>query len=122
MGYVKRVLVSIDQLGNAIAGGNPDCTISGRTGFFQYNSKKPYVWYWHLLAFIIDLTFYPFDGHGHCKQAYKIEKDEQFLNPNSVFLYFVLSIITIGSCLIMMPIFWFIYLIKKIFSLFKKKI
>lgn len=114
-GYVKRILISVDQLGNAIAGGNPDCTISGRIGYFQYNAKKPYIWYWHLLAFVVDSTFYPWDGHGHCKQTYHKEKDEQFLNPNSVFLYFILSLITLVSCAIMAPAFWIIWIIKCIF-------
>lgn len=109
MGYTKRILIGLDQLGNALAGGNPDCTISGRTGYFLENSPN---WYWVSLAFVIDLTFYPFDGKNHCLQAYYSEKDELFLNPNSIFLFSVLSLITLASCFIMMPIFWLIYLIK----------
>jgi hypothetical protein len=34
MPYWLNVFIAIDQLGNAIAGGNPDNTISGRVGFF----------------------------------------------------------------------------------------
>ena len=115
MTYAKAVLIAIDQLGNAIAGGNPDCTISGRVGYYQYNGTKPYVWYWHLLAFIIDLTFYPFDGHHHCKQAYGKEVTEKFYYTNNVAALFLLSLIVLGSCSILAPIFWVIYLIKKMF-------
>ncbi|MBK7384715.1 MAG: hypothetical protein IPI81_15500 [Flavobacteriales bacterium] len=35
MGYFKNVLVSVDQLGNTLCGGNPDNTISAWTGYFS---------------------------------------------------------------------------------------
>lgn len=114
MSYIKNILVSIDQVGNAIAGGNPDCTVSGRTGYFQYNAVKPYVWYWHLLAFVIDLTFYPFDGHGHCKQAKEKEQINEFNDTGNLLLLFLLSIITLGSCICIMPISWTFFLINKL--------
>jgi len=34
MNWATGVLIGIDQLGNAIAGGNPDSTISARVGNF----------------------------------------------------------------------------------------
>lgn len=40
MSYFKNILVSVDQLGNAICGGNPDNTISARVGFFSQTSKS----------------------------------------------------------------------------------
>lgn len=109
MTYAKAVLVGIDQLGNAIAGGNPDCTISGRIGYYQEHARRPYVWYWNMLAFVVNLTFYPWDGPGHCAQAYEKEKDEDHFITNNPIALFLLSIFTLGSCLIMMPIFWIIY-------------
>ena len=112
MGYVKNILVAIDQVGNAIAGGNPDCTISGRIGYFSYNSKRPFVWYWNLLAFIVDLTFYPFDDHKHCQQAYMSEKLNDFHYTDNIILLFLLSVITMGSCLILIPINWTFYCIR----------
>ena len=112
MSYLKNILVSIDQVGNAIAGGNPACTISGRIGYFSYNSKRPFVWYWNLLAFIVDATFYPFDDHKHCYQAYMNEKVNDFQYTDNVILLFLLSIITLGSCLILAPLFWSFYLLR----------
>ena len=77
MPYWLNVLISIDQLGNAIAGGNPDNTISGRVGFFAsdlHQSKiKPY---WKALERIIDFTFAPLQGPGHCRRAWLGEQDE----------------------------------------------
>jgi len=116
MTYIKSVLIAIDQLGNAIAGGNPDCTISGRTGYFQYNSKRPYIWYWNLLAFVIDATFYPFDGHHHCKQAYKKELKNEFKYTSNVILLFLLSLITFASCSILAVVAWLYYVVRLIFK------
>lgn len=117
--YVKRVLIGIDKLGNAIAGGNEECTISGRTGYHAENTTGPMLYYWLFLQLIIDITFYPWDGMGHCKQAYEKETDK-FLELKSFrgLALFVLSLFTLVSCAIMAPVFWIIYgiktLIKKI--------
>jgi len=77
MPYWFNVLVAIDQLGNAIADGNPDNTISARVGYFasaQHKSKiKPY---WKMLERIIDYTFEPVQGPGHCYNAWLAESDE----------------------------------------------
>jgi len=119
MSYIKNILIAIDQLGNAIAGGNPDCTISGRTGYYQYNAAKQVRWYWFILSRVVDFTFYPFDGHGHCKQAMEKEQINEFNDTGNVLLLFLLSIITLGSCAILAPIFWTIFLIKKIIKAIK---
>jgi len=114
MTYAKGILISIDQLGNAIAGGNPDCTISGRTGYYAHHSKGLILIYWLTLQAVIDFTFYPFDGYSHCYKAYRKEERNEFYKLNSFkFLaLLVLSIITVGSCLILAPLFWLIYGVK----------
>ena len=77
MPYWFNLLVAIDQLGNAIADGNPDNTISARVGYFasdEHKSKiKPY---WKMLERIIDFTFEPIQGPGHCHNAWLAEADE----------------------------------------------
>ena len=115
MTYAKSVLIAIDQLGNALAGGNPDCTISGRIGYYQQSAVEPYLWYWELLAWVVNLTFYPFDGPDHCKQAYEKEVLNEFyeLRMFKAPALFLLSLIVFGSCLIMCPLFWSIYGVKK---------
>lgn len=74
--YILRVLVSIDQLGNTIAGGNPDATISARTGYFA-NIKKTKLRYWWLcMEAIINFAFSPVDGPQHCLDSYEADKEE----------------------------------------------
>lgn len=41
--YFSNFFVAIDQLGNTVAGGNPDNTISARVGYYNehyYKEKK----------------------------------------------------------------------------------
>jgi hypothetical protein len=77
MPYWFNVLVAIDQLGNAIADGNPDNTISARVGYFasdDYEGRiKPY---WKALEQIIDFAIAPVQGPGHCRRAWQAEADE----------------------------------------------
>lgn len=78
------------------------------------------LFYWLFLQMVVDLTFYPWDGVGHCKQAYEKEINNEFYELRSLraLALFVLSLFTLGSCAIMAPLFWIIYgiklLIKKI--------
>jgi len=74
-GYILRVLIAIDQLGNAIAGGHPDITISARTGYFSRVKKTKFRMWWRTLESVIDFTFLPIDGANHCYQSYL--SDEQ---------------------------------------------
>lgn len=61
--YVWNVLIGIDQLANAILGGDPDETISSRA------AKRSHVWGWHVLGRLLE-----FIDPGHMKRA--IEPDE----------------------------------------------
>lgn len=73
--YIKNVLVGIDQLGNALIGGDPDETISSRVGKGQRGDYGRAIWYYtYLPRVLIDIIFYPFDGPNHCQQS--IEDDE----------------------------------------------
>lgn len=76
--YLGNLFVSFDQLGNAFAGGNADNTISARVGFFANHGDKGYRWYWRMLERIINFTFWPIDGEGHCHIAYHNDADENF--------------------------------------------
>ncbi len=99
MGWLKGVLVAIDQLGNAIAGGNPDVTISARTGYFANVFKTNLRFYWKSLEYIIDFTFYPIDGPNHCYQAYLADKEEEKHKLGSDIMRLILSLITIIACI-----------------------
>lgn len=62
--YGWNILISIDQLGNTITGGDPDETISSRSGKRQHEAwwAKALCWFLHIL------------DTDHCKDA--IEHDE----------------------------------------------
>jgi len=77
MAYWLNILLAIDQLGNAIADGNPDNTISARVGYFASNEHESKIKpYWKALERIIDFTFEPIQGPGHCHNAWLAEADE----------------------------------------------
>lgn len=75
MSYFNNVLIAIDQLGNALAAGNPDVTISARTGYFANIEKTRMRWWWNIMEFIIDFAFKPFDGPNHCLDSYYSDQE-----------------------------------------------
>ena len=97
--YIMRVLVSIDQLGNAIAGGNPDVTISARTGYFANIKKTPLRYWWLTMELIINFAFYPVDGPDHCLRAYESDSDELHHEGNDI-VRALLGIIIVAACTI----------------------
>ncbi len=66
MGYLKRVLLGLDRLGNTLLNGREDETISSRVGRAKLAGKR-----WAKIAApVIDAVF----GRDHCVSA--IEWDE----------------------------------------------
>ncbi|WKD85223.1 hypothetical protein KCTC32516_00563 [Polaribacter huanghezhanensis] len=120
--YISNLFLSIDQLGNAIAGGNPDNTISARVGYYNhhyYISKKDVPWYWSLFEKIIDATFLPVDGKDHCHEAYHNDAGEIFDNRVTDVLITIAAVIIIISCI---PIALILYLSSAIRIVKRKKI
>lgn len=114
MSYLGNILIAIDQLGNAIAGGNPDCTISGRIGYYANHAQGITKWYWRILEYIVNTTFYPLDGPDHCHYAYHNDQGEEYIAPKG-FMVFILSLIVMISCLILaLPfhILWLFNIVK----------
>ena len=62
--YFLELIVALDQLGNAIAGGFADQTVSGRIGW--HANYGNHIVYWRLPEMLVDWAFYPVDGLGHC--------------------------------------------------------
>ncbi len=89
------ILIAIDQLGNTIAGGNPDSTISARVGFFSANALRGRS-YWRGLERIIDFAFFPIDGENHCYNTWQGD-DERYLR-GSDFARVLLSLIIFIIC------------------------
>lgn len=109
--WIFNVLVSIDQLGNAVAGGDPDITISARVGFFANVSEdRSFYHYWRFLEIVINFTFYPVDGHGHCLKAYKEDKQSGHQQGNDL-MKAILGLIAIIACLFISVLTWFAYLL-----------
>ncbi len=114
MSYLRGLFVSIDQLGNALAGGDPDSTISARVGYFASVSEKTQdVWYWSAFQWIINTTFYPLDGEDHCLQAYYKDPGERYRGEGYRILYWLAAFIIIATCIPMSVIFWTLYLFGK---------
>ena len=57
---------------------------------------------------IINFTFYPLDGPDHCHYAYHNEENEDYNPAKGIVVMFILSLITIVSCIILIP---FLYLL-----------
>ena len=62
--YLLELLIALDQLGNAIAGGNADQTVSGRIGW--HANYGGHVLLWAIPETVVDWAFEPVDGMGHC--------------------------------------------------------
>jgi len=113
MGYLGNFFVSIDQLGNAIAGGNPDNTISSRVGFYNQHNKSgtKAPWQWRIFEKIINFTFYPIDGEAHCHEAYHNDAGEAFdLHTKNVIVALLAASIIIPSCILISLLLYPLYL------------
>ena len=82
--YSERVWIGIDQLANAMLGGNEDHTISGRAGRGRRRGSK----FWRITANIIDWLFRDKD---HCRDS--IEREERHIN----YRYSVVMLLIYGS-------------------------
>lgn len=96
--YILRVLVSLDQLGNTIAGGHPDITVSARTGYFANIKQTTLRPWWLLMEAIIDFAFRPIDGPRHCYKAYKSDEKENKHREGSDIARAILGIFIIFAC------------------------
>ena len=107
--WLRNVLIAIDQLGNTIAGGNPDITISARVGYFAIHCKNSrFHFYWLCLQFVIDLTFYPLDGEGHCKQALEGDNESGHVHGSDL-MRALLGIIAVSACMFIGVFTWTAY-------------
>jgi hypothetical protein len=109
--YFGNMLVSIDQLGNTIAGGDPDNTISARVGYYTHHGETIIRPYWNMLEHIINITFWPVDGKGHCHMAYHNDAGEKFEVGGNYFVYLVLTPIIILTCIPLCLFFYLLYIL-----------
>ncbi len=111
MPYWFNILIAIDQLGNAIADGNPDNTVSARVGFFasEYHKSK-LKRYWKALEWTINFTFEPVQGREHCRRAWEAEQDETDTQGTYI-SRIILGIFVEVGCLFISIILWLAVLI-----------
>lgn len=114
--YIKRMMIAIDQLGNTICDGHPDTTISARLHWLSIaeNEKSWGFNYFLILRRVVDYTFHPFDGEGHCYQAYYYQR-HTVLRGSKIALSAMGALVFI-SCFVIAPIGWIYRTIKVIRS------
>lgn len=113
MGWFKSVCLGFDQFINAVAGGNPDTSISARIGYHNYHLPSSY---WTTLGKIVDVTFYPLDGKNHCAVAYLTDSTESYKESVDTFEKVVLASITTVSCVLLIIPIYLLALCNRIFS------
>lgn len=112
-GSFMKLLLNIDRLGNALAGGSHMNTISGRVGSKVITSAHPF---WQFLERVINTTFAPIDGKNHCYKAFlweasRIEHIEH--RRSSDVALSVLAVLSVLGCVILFPVIRVIALFKK---------
>ncbi|WP_299579953.1 hypothetical protein [uncultured Microbulbifer sp.] len=95
--WIRSVCIAIDQLGNAIAGGNPGATISARCGYFTRVKETSFRRYWRILEWMINFAFLPIDGPDHCYRCYLWDHTEKH-EEGSDFMRALLGMIVIWFC------------------------
>ena len=99
--WFMEVVIAIDRMFNAIAGGRSEITISARLGYLYYKRPSPWA---TILMRIVDFTFKPVDGNNHCLQAYFLETDEVIIKGNKIALAFLSLFVVLGCVVIYLPI------------------
>ncbi|MEW7280315.1 hypothetical protein ABW636_17120 [Aquimarina sp. 2201CG1-2-11] len=115
MGYIGNFFVAIDQLGNVIAGGNPDNTISSRVGYYtnHHNPDTKVPLQWRIFEKIIDFTFWPIDGPHHCHEAFHSDAGETFdKNTKNVLVAILAALLIIPSCILIATLLYILYLFR----------
>lgn len=74
-GYLKQILIAIDQLANTVLSGYADETLSSRAHRMREKGHR----YWGWTAGAIDLIFF-FDP-DHCRTSYESERERMQLPP-----------------------------------------
>jgi hypothetical protein len=114
--YLMNLLEGADKFLNAFVGGNNEVTISARVGY--YSQKYPDNWFWVTCRKMIDISFYPYQGWGHCVLASENETDKYF-NEGGVLSSILLFVGTFIVCVILSIISYTYGFIKYLNDFFK---
>jgi hypothetical protein len=112
------ILNAISCLINAFIGGGKFVSISARIGYNYLNNKNIF---WSACKWLVDFTFYPLDGKGHCVNAYLNNPNSHYrVDQGFKFGLYVMSLILYMVCVPLSIIFWSHYGIKKLWILTNK--
>ena len=75
MNWGKRVLIAIDQLGNAVCGGWPDETLSSRCWRWERSGKRSWP------RKVVDRLFRLLGDKDHCRESFESERLGRQLPP-----------------------------------------
>lgn len=106
-----RLLNGFSQFAHTLALGNPDISMSAKTGWEAEHGSK---WF-QFIEKIVDGTFYPLDGLGHCQKANQSDENEDYRIEVPYFTCIIISIIQVLVCAVLAPFFWSYYFIKKLY-------
>jgi hypothetical protein len=116
--YLINLGASISQLIHALFGGHSQVAVSGKVG---YKVSQSDLHYWKLIEKVIDFTFYPIDGKGHCVMSYNKDPSENYQKGiSSGFWFGVMCAIIVPICIVLSSAFWTIYLSVKGFNFIVK--
>lgn len=115
--FLKNFLVSIDQVGNALSGGDPAKTVSARVGYFAFTTTNVTKWYWKAMEKVINFTFWPVDGMNHCWKAYSAVRLEAYNDSGSDILRIILLFFIFFACIVVSLILYPLYAILKPFGI-----
>ena len=114
--YIVNLFYFADILVNTLAGGNHRVTVSARCGYNaeQFRNANNYkTFFWSFCEKVIDFTFLPMDGKGHCRQAKEwtvaylrvLEGDnDPDIYQGPAWVLYTLMVFIIASCIFLIPL------------------
>ncbi|GLS25651.1 hypothetical protein GCM10007877_13650 [Marinibactrum halimedae] len=109
--WIFNILVAIDKLCNTLCRGSHEVTVSARIGHFANLDGFRYRAYWKLLEWIIDFSFYPVEGPGHCIQARDTNTHKKYELGNDI-MRGVFAIAVIIVCTLISIVTWTLYALR----------
>jgi hypothetical protein len=109
-------------MGNTLADGDPDVSISARTGQRAFINRQKrsrhqkHDLFWIVIEDVINWVFRPKDGFRHCWNAYKDDQQERYdvARGNDVLAKIFIPVFIVMFLWIVVIALWVPHLVKKI--------
>lgn len=100
--FVGRIFMALDRLGNTLTGGHDLITLSARLGYIKTTRNIKWT---NAVMWVVDTTFYPIDGKGHCMSSFErmsemIVGSVDFMRRGNDVALFCMSLLVVLSCII----------------------